>query len=88
MKRKTPCRITEKLASLIHNARIKEVVVRGVKRYKIIPYRDVAKQANVSPSTVMRIELGYRPDIETFVKLCKWLGKSPNEVIGWKQKKK
>lgn len=36
--------------------------------------REVAKEiGDVSPSTLSRIEQGNLPDIETYVKLCRWL---------------
>jgi transcriptional regulator with XRE-family HTH domain len=35
--------------------------------------RDIAKEIDVSSSTLSRIEQGNLPDIETYVKLCRWL---------------
>jgi len=36
--------------------------------------REVAKEiGDVSPSTLSRVEQGNLPDIETYVKLCRWL---------------
>lgn len=44
--------------------------------------RETAKEiGDVSPSTLSRIEQGKMPDLETFVKLCDWLGISTNEFI-------
>lgn len=37
--------------------------------------RDTAEQiGNVSAATLSRIEQGNLPDIETFIRICKWLG--------------
>lgn len=35
--------------------------------------RDIAKEIDVSSSTLSRVEQGNLPDIETYVKLCRWL---------------
>jgi transcriptional regulator with XRE-family HTH domain len=37
--------------------------------------RDTATEiGGVSPATLSRVEQGNLPDVETFIKLCKWLG--------------
>jgi transcriptional regulator with XRE-family HTH domain len=42
--------------------------------------RDTAKAiGDVSPATLSRIEQGKSPDLETFLRLCRWLGKEPSE---------
>jgi DNA-binding Xre family transcriptional regulator len=46
--------------------------------------RKAAKQIGVSCSTLSRIECGGMPDLETFLKLCSWMDKTPNEVLGIK----
>jgi transcriptional regulator with XRE-family HTH domain len=36
--------------------------------------RDTAAEiGNVSPATLSRVEQGNLPDVETFIKICKWL---------------
>ncbi|GAB3977809.1 hypothetical protein GCM10028806_39830 [Spirosoma terrae] len=43
--------------------------------------RDVAKEiGGISPSTLSRIEQGHVPDVETFIKICQWLGE-PTETF-------
>jgi len=44
--------------------------------------RAVALEADVSSSTYSRVENGHMPDLETFAKLCRWLGKDPAEFLG------
>lgn len=44
--------------------------------------RAVALDANVSSATFSRVENGHMPDLETFAKLCKWLGRDPREFLG------
>jgi transcriptional regulator with XRE-family HTH domain len=44
--------------------------------------REVAKEIEVSPATLSRVERGYLPDLETFTKICKWLKVDPGEVLG------
>jgi len=46
--------------------------------------REVSKEIGVSPSTLSRIECGKLPDLDTFVKICKWLSIDPGEVLGHK----
>lgn len=44
--------------------------------------RVAAKEAGVSAATLMRVESGRVPDVETFAKLCKWMGKDPKAYLG------
>ncbi len=44
--------------------------------------RAVAEEiGGVSASTLSRIEQGSAPDLPTFIRLCAWLGVSPNEFV-------
>lgn len=43
--------------------------------------REVAAEIGVSPATLSRVERGHLPDLETFGKVCKWLGIDPGEVL-------
>ena len=65
----TPAEVNlSKLAAMIRTKR----GIRGL--------RVVAQEIDgVSASTLSRIEQGKSPDIETFMRLCKWLGVSPDE---------
>ena len=45
--------------------------------------REVAKEIGVSPATLSRVERGNLPDLETFGKICRWLGVDPGEVLGF-----
>jgi len=44
--------------------------------------RAAAAEAGVSPATLSRVENGHMPDLETFAKICKWLGRDPREFLG------
>lgn len=46
--------------------------------------REAAKEANVSPATLSRVENGKVPDLETFSKICQWLGQDPAEFLGFR----
>ena len=35
----------------------------------------------MSPATLSRVERGHLPDLDTFGKVCKWLGVDPGEVL-------
>lgn len=43
-------------------------------------FREIAAEiGDVSSPTLSRIEKGNLPDLETFMKLCRWLGVSPED---------
>src|SRR5579864_441505 len=44
--------------------------------------RAAAADAGVSTATFSRVENGNMPDLHTFAKLCKWLGRDPREFLG------
>lgn len=44
--------------------------------------RAAAAEADVSPSTLSRVENGHMPDLKTFAALCKWLERDPREFLG------
>jgi transcriptional regulator with XRE-family HTH domain len=44
--------------------------------------REVAKEIDISPATLSRVERGYMPDLETFGKICRWLKVDPAEILG------
>ena len=45
--------------------------------------RETAKEIDISPATLMRIEGGRIPDVATFGKVCHWLGVDPGEFLGF-----
>ncbi|MES2464870.1 MAG: helix-turn-helix transcriptional regulator [Armatimonadota bacterium] len=44
--------------------------------------RSFAGGSGVSTATISRIETGKSPDIETFLKLCDYIGESPGSFLG------
>jgi transcriptional regulator with XRE-family HTH domain len=51
--------------------------------------RTVADEiGNVSAATLSRIEQGKIPDVDTFIRICKWLGKSTDTFIISNSKKR
>jgi transcriptional regulator with XRE-family HTH domain len=51
--------------------------------------RTVAQEiGNVSAATLSRIEQGKIPDVDTFIKICKWLNVSTDTFIEGDKKKK
>lgn len=44
--------------------------------------RDAAREVGVSPATLSRVENGKIPDLETFSKICRWLGEDPADFLG------
>lgn len=47
--------------------------------------RETAAEMKISPATLLRIENGHAPDVDTFGKVCRWLGVDPGEFLGFKQ---
>jgi transcriptional regulator with XRE-family HTH domain len=47
--------------------------------------REVAREIGIGPATLMRIEAGRVPDVETFGKVCKWLDEDPGSFLGFEQ---
>ena len=45
--------------------------------------RETAKEIGIGPATLMRVESGRIPDVETFGKICIWLKKDPAEFLGF-----
>mgnify|MGYP003577375135 CR=1 FL=1 len=50
-----------------------------------IGVRATAKEIGISAATLSRVERGYLPDLDTFRKICAWLGVDPGEVLGFTQ---
>ena len=44
--------------------------------------REVAREIDVSPATLSRVERGNVPDLATFGKICKWLKLDPAQILG------
>ena len=44
--------------------------------------REVAAEVGTSAPTLSRIESGKMPDLQTFGKLCRWLGADPASLLG------
>jgi transcriptional regulator with XRE-family HTH domain len=44
--------------------------------------RETAHEIGISAATLLRVEAGRIPDVETFGKLCIWLKRDPNEFLG------
>jgi nucleoside phosphorylase len=42
---------------------------------------EVSIEIGISRSTLSRVERGFRPDIETFGKVCRWLKADPGEIL-------
>lgn len=59
---------TEKFSSMLKNK-------RGDRGLRVI----AQEIGGVSASTLSRIEQGNLPDVETFIRICKWLGVSTEE---------
>jgi transcriptional regulator with XRE-family HTH domain len=44
--------------------------------------REASKTIGISPATLSRVENKRFPDLETFAKLCAWLGDAPGIYLG------
>jgi transcriptional regulator with XRE-family HTH domain len=45
--------------------------------------RETAREIGIGPATLMRVENGRIPDLETFGKICIWLKKDPGSLLGF-----
>ncbi len=50
--------------------------------------RETAKEIDIGVATLMRVENGRIPDLETFGKICKWLGEEPGSFLGFAPREK
>lgn len=48
--------------------------------------RDAAKEVGISAATLSRVENMKVPDIETFEKICRWLGDDPSTYLGFQSR--
>lgn len=47
---------------------------------------ETQKHTGINPNTYLTYEKGRNlPGLANFIKICKWLGASPNEILGWKE---
>lgn len=44
--------------------------------------REAARDVGISPATLSRVENKKIPDLETFGKICSWLGEDPASFLG------
>lgn len=47
----------------------------------VLGVRAAARDVGISPATLSRVENGNVPDLETFEKLCRWLGEDPRRFL-------
>ena len=66
---------------------IEELGHRVVVRRGTLGVRAAAAEVGVSSATLSRVENGQMPDLETFAKICRWLGVDPNEFLGLEARK-
>lgn len=66
------------LMGAVYNKRVFDGTLR-----KPVSLRIAAAEIGVSAGTLSRIERGGKIDTDTLVKVCVWLGKSPNDVLDW-----
>lgn len=62
------------------DARAFGLTVRGARTS--LSLRVAAKQIGISPATMLRVESGRACDIETFLRLCSWMGVNPGNYGG------
>jgi transcriptional regulator with XRE-family HTH domain len=64
-----------------HQVRIKDLADKLRAKRGDRSLRDVAKEIDVSFSTLNRVEQGRVPDLDTFAKICSWLQVSPSTFM-------
>jgi transcriptional regulator with XRE-family HTH domain len=58
--------------------------VRKHRTNRKLTLREAAREIGISPATLMRVESGRIPDVDTFGKLCVWLAIDPRTYLGIK----
>ena len=48
--------------------------------------REIAAEIGISAATLSRVEAGKQPDLDSFRKICEWLGEDPGKFLGYKAK--
>lgn len=66
----------------MQGAALRAMVVGAMKRRKM-SLRAAAAEANLSPATFHRIAKGSDPSLRDLVRLCHWLGVSPNQALSF-----
>lgn len=56
------------------NVRALHGALDAERKARRISWRQVAREADISPSTLSRMGNGYKPDVDAFAKLVRWLG--------------
>ena len=56
-------------------------LLKDRRRTKGIGLRAAAEQSGVSFNTLSRVEKGHVPDLETFSRLARWIGRSPADFL-------
>lgn len=68
------------LSQIVDHHRLAARII--AKRGKLGLRAAAAEIGGVSASTLSRIEAGKVPDLDTFLRICRWLGASPDEFTG------
>ena len=66
----------------MESVRIERLAKRIQERRAGKGIRAAAQEVGVSPATLSRVENGKVPDLETFSKICIWLGEDPAVYLG------
>lgn len=67
---------------MTHEIKIEELAAKLREQRGTRGLREIAKEiGDVSASTLSRIEKGNIPDLDTFVRICRWLGVSSEAFI-------
>jgi transcriptional regulator with XRE-family HTH domain len=64
------------------NLRLSELGPLVLEKRGTLGVRAAAAEVGISPATFSRIENGNMPDLESFAKVCTWLGRDPSEFLG------
>ena len=63
--------------------KLSQLAVLARKRRGAHKLRETAQDIGIGPATLMRIEAGRIPDVQTFGKVCKWLAIDPGNFLGF-----
>lgn len=72
----------------MNTANIKELARKIREKRAGKGIREAAKEIGISPATLSRVENEKVPDLDTFSRICAWMGENPSTFLGVQNQEK
>ena len=63
-------------------------VIKSYRSQRGLSQGDIERRTGLLRCYLSRVENGHMPDLETFAKISKWLGKDPREFLGFDRERR